>query len=69
MEVFFLIKKDHEIKTLPSMNHNNNEVKVFNNFSFNFHFGDSLNLLALIAGVYFIRKVAKRYKNKKLVNE
>jgi hypothetical protein len=40
-------------------------VKVNNHFSLTIHFGDSLNLLALIAGVYIIRKIAKR--NKKAV--
>jgi hypothetical protein len=66
---FLLIKRDHEIKTHPSANNNKNDVKVYNNFSFTINFGDSLNLLALIGGVYFIRKIARNNKNKKLVDK
>jgi hypothetical protein len=47
-----------------SSTNNKNDVKVNNNFSLTINFGDSLNLLALIAGVYFIRRIAKNRKLK-----
>jgi hypothetical protein len=50
-----------EVKT-PSTNNNKNNVKVNNQFSLTIHFGDSLNLLALIAGIYLVRRMAKRKK-------
>lgn len=63
-----MIKKDNETNTLPSTN-NTQDVKVNNNFSLTINFGDSLNLLALIAGVYLIRKITKRNKANRLVKE
>ena len=55
-------------KVTPSRstsNNNKNDVKVNNNFSLTINFGDSLNVLALIAGVYLIRRMAKNRKLKK----
>ncbi|MEH7436618.1 hypothetical protein V7182_03905 [Neobacillus drentensis] len=55
-------------KVTPSRstsNNNKNDVKVNNNFSLTINFGDSLNVLALIAGVYLIRRIAKNRKLKK----
>ena len=57
-----------EDKVTPSRstsNNNKNDVKVNNNFSLTINFGDSLNVLALIAGVYLIRRMAKNLKLKK----
>ena len=57
-----------EDKVTPSRStstNNKNDVKVNNNFSLTINFGDSLNVLALIAGVYFIRRIAKKRKLKK----
>jgi len=57
-----------EDKVTPSRstsNNNKNDVKVNNNFSLTINFGDSLNVLALIAGVYLIRRMAKNRKLKK----
>lgn len=53
---------EKESKTLPSTNNNKNDVRVNNHFSLTINFGDSLNVLALIAGVYFIQKMAKKKK-------
>ena len=57
-----------EDKVTPSRStstNNKNDVKVNNNFSLTINFGDSLNVLALIAGVYLIRRMAKNRKLKK----
>jgi hypothetical protein len=50
-----------EVKA-PSTNNNQNSVRVNNQISLTINLGDSLNVLALIAGVFFIRKMAKRKK-------
>jgi hypothetical protein len=43
---------------------------IYNNITLSFHFGDSLNLLALIAGFFFIKSISKQYKiNKKLLKD
>ncbi len=39
-----------------------NDVNVNNNITLSINFGDSLNLLALIAGLFFIKRVSKQYK-------
>ncbi|WML56214.1 hypothetical protein [Neobacillus sp. PS2-9] len=60
--------REIEDKVTPSRstsNNNKNDVKVNNNFSLTINFGDSLNVLALIAGVYLIRRMAKNRKLKK----
>ncbi|WP_010676633.1 hypothetical protein [Bacillus timonensis] len=41
---------------------NRNYIRVNNNIQFTINFGDSLNLLALIAGVFFIKTVSKKRK-------
>ncbi|WP_066295312.1 hypothetical protein [Bacillus sp. FJAT-29937] len=47
-----------------------NDININNNFSLSIHFGDSLNLFALIIGFFFINRVSKQYKiNKKLQKE
>lgn len=53
-------------KSHSSTNNNNKtDVRVNNHFSLTINFGDSLNILALIAGIYFIRRIAKKQKLKK----
>ncbi|MDR7000699.1 hypothetical protein [Neobacillus niacini] len=49
----------------PATQTRKNDVRVNNQFSLTLNFGDSLNLLALIAGVYLIRRIGKRHKLKK----
>ena len=60
----FMIKKDHEIKKRPptnnTTNNNKNDVKVNNQFSLTINLGGSLNLLALIAGVYLVRRIVRK---------
>ncbi|MEH7419428.1 hypothetical protein V7266_29805 [Neobacillus drentensis] len=41
-----------------------NNIRVNNRFSLTIHFGDSLNLLALLAGVYIIKSIEKKRKQK-----
>ncbi|MBY0147328.1 hypothetical protein [Neobacillus niacini] len=54
-----------ETKSIPSSNNNKNTVKVNNNFNLTINLGDSLNLLALIGGIYVIRTLTKRNKQQK----
>ena len=54
-----------EKKVQPTTNNNSNYIRVQNRFSLTIHFGDSLNLLALLAGVYIIRSSVKKRKQKK----
>jgi hypothetical protein len=43
---------------------------IYNNITLSFNFGDSLNLLALIAGFFVIKSISKQYKiNKKLLKD
>ena len=55
------IEKDYQTKT---DNRNYNKVRVNNHINFTVNFGDSLNFLALIVGVFFIKTVAKKTKQK-----
>jgi len=64
-----LVKKEKEIQPHSTTNNNKNDVKVNNHFSLTIHFGDSINILALIAGVYIIRKIAKRNKKVVMIKE
>lgn len=64
-----LSKSEKDIQTRSTTNNNKNDVKVNNQFSLTINFGDSLNLLALIAGVYIIKNIAKRKKKKKTIEE
>ncbi len=59
----FVVKNEKEIS--PGTHNNKNDVKVNNQFSLTINFGDSLNLLALITGIYVIRRIGKRNKVKK----
>ncbi|WHZ05470.1 hypothetical protein QNH48_12925 [Neobacillus sp. YX16] len=58
-------KENQESKSLPSTNQNKNTVRVNNNFSLTINLGDSLNLLALIGGIYLIRTIPKIRKQKR----
>lgn len=56
---------NEESQRIPSSNQNSNKVHVNNHFNFSIHFGDSLNLVALIAGVYIVRRLFKTDRLKK----
>jgi hypothetical protein len=58
------MNKEKEEQQLSSTNSNKNktDVSVHNNFSFTINLGDSLSLVALIAGIYVIKKVATKQK-------
>lgn len=58
-------KEDEEIKTITNTNNNKNLVRVNNHFNLTINLGDSLNLLALIVGIYAVRRFAKKQKAKK----
>ncbi|MEH7177661.1 hypothetical protein [Neobacillus vireti] len=60
-----MTKENQETKSLPSTNNNKNTVRVNNNFNLTINLGDSLNVLALIGGIYFIRLIAKKRKEKR----
>ncbi|MFD1778571.1 hypothetical protein ACFSFW_07815 [Fredinandcohnia salidurans] len=55
------IEKEPQAKT---DNRNYNKIRVNNHINFTVNFGDSLNLLALIAGVFFIKTISKKTKQK-----
>jgi hypothetical protein len=65
MEVVQLSKENQESKSLPSTNQNKNTVRVNNNFNLTINLGDSLNLLALIGGIYPIRTITEIRKQKR----
>ncbi|MEH7385299.1 hypothetical protein V7147_07820 [Bacillus sp. JJ1521] len=56
---------DNNEKVAHAKSDNRNYIRVNNNFQFTINFGDSLNLLALIAGVIFIKTVTKKTKTNK----
>lgn len=58
------MSKEVEIPGNSKTINNNNDVKVSNQFSLTINLGDSLNLLALLGGIYLFRKMAKRRKQK-----
>ncbi|WP_160718853.1 hypothetical protein [Bacillus sp. USDA818B3_A] len=55
------LEEKEQLKTMK----NTNNIRVHNRFSLTINFGDSLNLLALLAGVYILKNVAKNRKLKK----
>jgi hypothetical protein len=65
MGVFGLPNEAEESNTHTNTNNNKNLVRVNNNFNLTINFGDSLNLVALIAGIYVIRRISKKNKTKK----
>ncbi|MCC3356032.1 hypothetical protein [Bacillus sp. REN16] len=56
---------DTNEKVAHAKSDNRNYIRVNNNFQFTINFGDSLNLLALVAGVFFIRTLSKKTKPQK----
>ncbi|MEH7381050.1 hypothetical protein V7138_11275 [Bacillus sp. JJ1533] len=56
---------DNHEKVAHAKSDNRNYIRVNNNFQFTINFGDSLNLLALLAGVFFIRTLSKNSKSQK----
>jgi hypothetical protein len=50
-------------KSHATMNDNKNEVKVNNQLAITINFGDSLNLLALVFGMFVLRKFLKVKKS------
>ena len=58
-----------KLNNMEKVSKGNFQIKndIQNNITISFNFGDSLNLLALIAGFFIIKSVSKQYKiNKKL---
>lgn len=53
-----------EIKNQPGSNNNKNDVRVNNHFTLTINFGDSLNLFALIGGIYVVKRLVKKSKSK-----
>lgn len=64
MEVFILTQELERTKSLQNSKNNKNMIRVNNNINLTINFGDSLNLLAIIAGIYIIKRVAKKRKEK-----
>ncbi|MFD2682002.1 hypothetical protein [Bacillus seohaeanensis] len=58
------MNKEKEEQPLSRTNSNKSktDVSVHNNFNFTINLGDSLSLVALIAGVYVIKRVATKQK-------
>jgi hypothetical protein len=65
MGVFGLPNEAEESNTHTTTNNNKNLVRVNNNFNLTINLGDSLNFVALIAGIYVIRRIAKKNKANK----
>jgi hypothetical protein len=55
-------KENQETKSHSHTTNNKNTVRVNNNFNLTINLGDSLNLLALICGIYLIRTLTKKRK-------
>jgi len=53
---------DNNEKVSQARSDNRNYIRVNNNINFTVNFGDSLNFLALIVGVFFIKTVTKNTK-------
>ncbi|MEH7308138.1 hypothetical protein [Neobacillus drentensis] len=51
-----------EINNQPGSNNNKNDVRVNNTFNLTINLGDSLNLFALIGGIYVVRRLVKKRK-------
>lgn len=61
-----MVKKEEQVtRTLANSHNNKNSIRVNNHFNLTINFGDSLNLLALIAGIYVVRRIASNRKAKK----
>ncbi|MDR4889682.1 hypothetical protein RGU12_19495 [Fredinandcohnia sp. QZ13] len=55
---------NHEIDA-QAKSDNRNYIRVNNNINFTINLGDSLNLLALIAGLFFFKTLSKKNKLQK----
>jgi hypothetical protein len=64
-----LNNKDRDFKdNFQIKNDINNDIN--NNITLTINFGDSLNLIALIAGFFVIKSISKQYKkNKKILKD
>ena len=56
---------DNIQKEAQARTDNRNYIRVNNHINFTMNFGDSLNLLALLAGVFFIKTLSKKRKQKR----
>ncbi|RFB13519.1 hypothetical protein DZB84_16215 [Bacillus sp. HNG] len=56
---------DNHEKDAQAKSDNRNYIRVNNNINFNINLGDSLNFLALIAGLFFIKTLSKKNKLQK----
>ncbi len=54
------MKEEKNQNSRSTVNHNNNEVKVNNNFSITINLGDAANVLALVAGLCLLKKLLKK---------
>ncbi|MBE4907366.1 hypothetical protein IMZ08_04730 [Bacillus luteolus] len=54
------MKEDKNQSSRSTVNHNNNDVKVNNNFSITINLGDAANVLALVVGFCLIKKLLKK---------
>jgi hypothetical protein len=55
-----ILKEEDDVKSRSTVNHNNNEVKVNNNFSITINLGDAANVIALVAGFCIVKKLLKK---------
>ncbi len=58
------MKELKEINNQPGSNNNKNVVRVNNTFSLTINLGDSLNLFALIGGIFVVKRLVKKRKAK-----
>jgi hypothetical protein len=58
------VKELKEINNELSSNNNKNDVRVNNSFTLTINLGDSLNLFALIGGIFVVKRFAKKHKAK-----
>ena len=49
----------------PVSNNNKNDVRVNNNITLNINLGDSLNLFAIIGGIYVVKRLVKKRNTKR----
>ncbi len=64
MEVVPLPIENQETKSHTNINNNKNTVRINNYFNLTINLGDSLNLLALFGGIYLIKTLSKKSKQK-----
>ncbi|MFE8702822.1 hypothetical protein ACFYKX_19645 [Cytobacillus sp. FJAT-54145] len=59
------MNSQEELKSSGSTNHNNNKVNVNNTFNLTINLGDSLNIIALVAGILLLKRILKKERNDK----